>query len=314
MALRHTVQVGDSLWSLAHRYLGSGTRYPKIVEEHNKEAARFGQHSRLLPIEDANLIFVGQTIIVPSRKNNLQLETGKKHEAKDRATELGLKMEYSFEEGKNPIKYKPKMTKDYTIETEMTGKISIENMTHDRYRHNFEIVMSVDKSELSSKLEFEDKALAELTKSVEPKFDLTTGKVTLKASIAAHANVGPYTFEVKADAPNHMSYTFKPKPISAIVEKGRRRYKYNAEIEFKVDVTLHPSPRNEKPQTMPAPRRENVPSDLKDSVGPVTVVGIIVAYILWVIYGPKGPILKPSPGLRSPFFHSIDPHDSRLNA
>jgi nucleoid-associated protein YgaU len=50
---------------LAHRYLGSGTRYQEIVNEHNKEAARFGQHSRLLRIEDPNLIFVGQTIMCP---------------------------------------------------------------------------------------------------------------------------------------------------------------------------------------------------------------------------------------------------------
>jgi len=68
MAIRHTVQTGDSLWSLAHRYLGSGTRYPEIVNEHNREAAAcFGPHYRLLPIKNPNLIYVGQTIMVPSR-------------------------------------------------------------------------------------------------------------------------------------------------------------------------------------------------------------------------------------------------------
>jgi hypothetical protein len=319
MAIRHTVQIGDSLWSLSHRYLGSGTRYQEIVDEHNKEAARFGQHSRLLPINDPNLIFVGQTIMVPPRKNNPQPGTGKRHEAKDIAAELGLKMEYNFEEGKNPVKYKPMVTKDYTITTEMTGKIAIENLTHNGARHNFEIAMAIDKNELSSKLEFGDKALAELTKNVEPKFDVATGKVTLKASIAAHANIGPYVFDVELDAPNHLKATYKPQPIKAIVEKGRRRYKYSAEIAFKIDITLHPSIHNEKPQTKPKALEKQVPNHSGDSTGPLTAVGIIVAYIIFLIYGPKvlprtGGPLRYSPTLRTPFLHDIDPNDPRLRA
>lgn len=319
MAIRYTVQIGDSLWSLAHRYLGNGTRYWEIVDEHNKEAARFGQHGRLLPIKDPNLIFVGQTIMVPPRKNNPQPGTGKRHEAKDIAAKLGLKMEYNFEEGKNPIKYKPMVTKDYTITTEMTGKIAIENLTHNGACHNFEIAMAVDKNELSSKLEFSDKALAELTKSVEPKFDVATGKITLNASIAAHANVGPYEIRAEMDAPNHLKATYKPQPISAVVENGKRRYKYQAVIAFKIDVTLHPSVRNEKPQTRPKALEKQAPNPSGDSTGPLTAVGIIVAYIILLIYGPKvlprsGGPLRYAPALRTPFLHNIDPNDPRLRA
>jgi len=204
------------------------------------------------------------------------------------------------------------VTRDYTVTSQMTGKITIENMTHNGFRNNFEIAVAADKNELSSKLEFGDKALSELTKSVEPQFDMTTGKVTLKASIAAHADIGPFTFEVKADAPNHLTYTFKPEPIRAIVEKGRRRYKYSAEIAFKVDVTLHPSPK-EEPNIASRRDAEN------ESV--ITVIGIIAAYILILIYGPKGPITRNgglipryAPASNMPFLHQIDPNDPRLKA
>jgi hypothetical protein len=312
MGIRHMVRRGDSLWRLAGIYLGNGARYQIIVDYHNQEAARFGRHGGLLPIDDPNLIYVGQTVMVPSRQKNPPIGTGRRHEAATTAAGLGLKLEYNFEDGKNPLKYKPLVTRDYTITSQMTGKITIENMTHNGFRHNFEIAMAVDKNELSSKLEFGDKALAELTKSVEPQFDMTTGKVTLKASIAAHADIGPYTFEVKADAPNHLTYTFKPEPIRAIVEKGRRRYKYSAEIAFKIDVTLHPSPK-EEPNI--ASRRDAG----NESV--ITVIGIIAAYILILIYGPKGPITRNgglipryAPASNMPFLHQIDPNDPRLKA
>ena len=312
MGIRHMVRRGDSLWRLAGIYLGNGDRYQSIVDYHNQEAARFGRNGGLLPIDDPNLIYVGQTVMVPSREKLPPPGTGKRHEAVSTATGLGLKLEYNFEDGKNPIKYKPMVTRDYTITSQMTGKITIENMTHNGFRHNFEIAMAVDKNELSSKLEFGDKALAELTRSVEPQFDVATGKMTLKASIATHANIGPYTFEVKADAPNHFTYTFKPEPISAIVEKDRRRYKYCAEIAFKVDVILHPT-QKEEPVNILRPSPE--------SISKITIVGIIAAYILILIYGPKvlprngGPLTpRYAPGSNMPFLHHIDPNDPKFKA
>ena len=312
MSVRHAVNRGDSLWSLAYRYLGSGKRWPDILQHHNEEAAKFGSYSRLLAIKDPNLIYVGQTIIIPLRSRNPAPGTGKKIDASTIATGLGLKLEYNFESGKNPIKYKPKVTKDYTITSEMTGKITIENLTHNGDRHNFEIAMTVNKSELTSKLEFGDKALAELTKSVELQFDMASGKVTLKASIAAHANIGPYKFEVKADAPNHFTCTFKPQPISATVENNKRRYKYSAEIAFKVDITLHPTPRNKRLQTNPDAVRERVPGDSRDSRTPLMVIGIIAASILILIYGPTILIPRYAPALNMPFIHHINPNDPRL--
>ena len=81
MAIRYTVRRGDSLWGLAYRYLGSGTRYPLIMDEHNKEVARFGPHGRLLSIKDPNLIFVGA--------DDLGAATQKKSAAWERQTARG---------------------------------------------------------------------------------------------------------------------------------------------------------------------------------------------------------------------------------
>lgn len=60
MGTQHMVRRGDSLWRLAGIYLGNGARYQSIVDYHNKEAARSGRHGGLLPIDDPNLIYVGQ--------------------------------------------------------------------------------------------------------------------------------------------------------------------------------------------------------------------------------------------------------------
>jgi|GEM_PF-6946433 len=199
----------------------------------------------------------------------------------------------------------PIVTKDYTITSQMTGKITIENLTHDKHRHNFEIAMVADKNQLTSKLGFGDKAIAELTKSLESSFDIAKGKVTLKASIAAHANVGLYEFDVEMDAPNHLKAEYKPKPISAIVEKDKRKYKFVAEIAFKVDVTLHPSP----PKVNPEAREKLEPNKSSKSMGLAAVAGLILAYITWVIYGPKGPVLQPAPGSSIPILYSIDPNN-----
>ncbi len=330
MDIKHTVSMGESLWGLSHRYLGNGTKYQRIVDHHNQkvdEATRTGQSNGLLRIDNANLIYIGQTIMVPQKENIPSPGDGNKIEAGTNATGISLKVEYNFETGKNPIQYKPMETKDYTITTQMTGKITIENLTHSGYQNNFEIVMSANKDELSANLTFNDKALAEVTKYVNPKFDLATGKVKLEASIAAHANIGPYEFRVEMDAPNHLTYTFKPQPISAIVEKGKRKYKYSADIAFKVDVTLHPTnkkgPKRIKetaPMQNPAliEEKQTITEKHKNnSTGPVTADGLLLASILLLIIVPAARMLQLAPALRMqryspasrmPYSHSIDPN------
>lgn len=48
---KHVVRPGDTLWGLAKKYLGNGNRYPEIAKLNN--------------IKNPNLIYDGQTIILP---------------------------------------------------------------------------------------------------------------------------------------------------------------------------------------------------------------------------------------------------------
>ena len=65
MTIRHTVKRGDSLWSLARRYMGSGTKWQALWACHNREAAKPGWPKLLLPIIDPNLTYVGQYAMIP---------------------------------------------------------------------------------------------------------------------------------------------------------------------------------------------------------------------------------------------------------
>ena len=49
----YTIQSGDTLWAIASKFLGNGSRYNEIFEA-NKEV-----------IQDADLIFPGQKIRIP---------------------------------------------------------------------------------------------------------------------------------------------------------------------------------------------------------------------------------------------------------
>jgi hypothetical protein len=257
MAIRYTVKSGDNLWSLANRYLGSGTRYPEIVAEHNKEAARiarFGPFSRLLPIKDPNLIFVGQTIIVPLPQKIPQPGTGKRHEAEKPATGLQVKVVSKTANDTKTWHYKTQ-TFNYTIEASMAAKISIENLSGNRYNYNLELAASKDHFEINQKLsDFHDKAFKDLTDGVKMSYE--SGRVTIKAPIATHANVGPYTFAVQADAPNHFSGSVKFEPLKGIVENKERKFAYTADVEFRVAVTVHPTPK-EAPKIALNEQKEN---------------------------------------------------------
>lgn len=247
--------------------------------------------------------------MIPPRAPNASAGTGRKLEASNPATALGVKVEYNFEEGTNPIQYKPLVTPDYTIKTEMTGKITIQSLTPDSGRVSYELATALDKPEMTSKLQFNNKALAHLTQSVEPKFDMATGRISLKASIAAHADIGPYHFEVEAEGFNRLKAVFKPESISGVFQMGKGRYKFSADIAFKIEITLHPAPKNKEKMFL-----ERNP----ESLSKLTVLGLIAAYIFIVIYGPKGPVPRCngpsrifSPASGMPFIHHIDPNDPK---
>ncbi len=258
--MRKTARRGDSLWSLANRYLGSGTRYQEIVDAHNKEAARFGQHSPFIPITDPNLIYVGQTIIIPSRTKRPQHGNGKKQEANQTAEGLRAKVEFETANDSKTWHYKT-ATPNYTIEASMTAKIGIENLSRDRYQYNFDLVLSKNKIEIDQKLsDFHSKAFKDLTDGVKMTYE--SGQVTIKAPIATHANVGPYTFDVRADAPNHFAGSVKFEPLKGIVENKERKFAYTADVEFKIAVTVHPTPKM-APEPIEIPSKQKAPFKAK---------------------------------------------------
>jgi hypothetical protein len=239
MPIRQCIQEGDSLWSFAGRYLGSGTRYPQITNFHNQEAARHG----LRHIDNENLIFVGETILIPPRQKFPEPGNGTKAAGNQLPIPLNLKVTYSIGRDTPPIIYLASYG-DYSIKAEMTGKISIENKTpgHLKYVHNYELFMSKDPLQAKQKLyKDHDPALAALTAKPEMVFE--SGRVKLKAPIEAKAHLGAHTIEVKAVTPVQMSGSLKPPTIKGDLEMGRSRYGYSADIEYKVDVILHQRPR-----------------------------------------------------------------------
>ena len=94
ISLQHTIKQGDSLWSLASRYLGDGTRWRMIYDHHNNEVARFGPQpqNRIFAIDDPDLIFVGQTLWIPPHQKVMPPGTGEKSKAKKIATPVNLKL------------------------------------------------------------------------------------------------------------------------------------------------------------------------------------------------------------------------------
>ncbi len=186
MAIRLTVRRGDSLWSLAHRYLGSGDRYPQIYDFHNQQAARYG----LRLIEKPDLIFVGQTILIPPRPKMPKQGNGTKAVGNHWPIPLNLKVTYTIGKDTPSINYAANYG-DYSIKAEMSGEIGIENKTpgHFKYVHNYELAMSKDSMQAKHKLrDTTDPALVALTAEPEMMVD-ESGMVKLKAPIAANANL-----------------------------------------------------------------------------------------------------------------------------
>lgn len=319
MAIRKTVRRGDSLWSLACRYLGSGSRYPQILNFHNQEATRYG----LRPIDQPDLIFVGETILIPPRPKFPKPGSGTRAEGGKPPIPLNLKVTYVIGRDTPPIIYSA-FYGDYTLKTEISGAIDIEIASHDRYRHSLELFMSKDPLQARQKLhDAYDPAIVALTAKPEMVFE--SGRVKIEAPIAAHAHPGPYIVEVQALTPLQMSGTLKPPAINGTLEMGRRKFKYSADIEFRTEVNWHQKPKG-GPETVKvtAPTSElnqNVADYQTKSTKWDQVVdekGVIVAVVLVAVTA-AGSILyriatrgglQPAP-IMTPFTHTIDRHNLR---
>jgi LysM repeat protein len=153
------------------------------------------------------------------------------------------------------IRYKPVVTPDFTMISELSGEITLENLSPDRHRSNWELATTDDQNELSYKLrQSHDKAFMELTSGMGMAFDPVTRKAILRPSIAAKAGAGPYEVELKADGPNHFSSTLKLETLQGEWAQQGRNFKFTASVVIKVDVTMHPTPKGK-------------PEDIGDPVG-----------------------------------------------
>lgn len=160
----------------------------------------------------------------------------------------------------------------------------------------------------------------------KPEIVFESGKVKVTAPIATKANLGPYFIEVDNVTPMHMSGSLKPPPISGTLEMGRCKYKYNAEIEYKLDVIWHQRPKGKpgEPVKVTAPTSElnqNVADyptkstkwdQVVDEKGVVVAVVFVLATaavsVLYRIATRGG--LQPAQ-IMPPFTHTIDRHDPR---
>jgi hypothetical protein len=202
-----------------------------------------------MPIVDANLIYVGQTIVLPPRKKNPPPGTGVKAAGGKSALPLDLKVTYSIGHDTPPIVYVyPSF--DFTIKTELSGKISIETISDNMSQHGFELLLSKDPMQAKQKLyKAYDPALSALTAKPELVFESATGTVKIKAPIATEANLGSFTIKVQKDSPLHWAGFIKPQTLNGTLEVRGVKYKFSADIELKAEVIMHPRPKgvNEAP-------------------------------------------------------------------
>jgi hypothetical protein len=309
MAIRKTVRRGDSLWSLAGRYLGGGERYPQIVDFHNQQANRYN----LRPIDKPDLIFVGETILIPPRPKVPKPGSGTKAEGGRLPIPLNLKVTYAIGRDTPAITYAHSYG-DYTVKTELSGEIGIEIASQDRYRHSLELFMSKNPMQAKQKLhDAYDPALVALT--AKPEMVYESNHVKINAPIATAANLGPYTIRVLIENPMHYSGTIEPPTISGTVKAASRDFKYSADIVFKVDVIWHKKPKGGPEQVKVTEQVKTVdldrPTNSIDWKEIATVVTWSLVGTALMIFGMR---MVPQPNGATtiePFIHYIDPHDPR---
>jgi hypothetical protein len=214
--------------------------------------------------------------------------------------------------------------RDFTIKTELSGKISIETISDNMRQHGFELLLSKDPIQAKQKLyKAYDPALSALMAKPEMVFDSATGTVKIKAPIATEANLGPFTIKVQKDSPLHWAGFIKPQTLNGTLEVRGVKYKFSADIELKAEVIMHPRPKgvNEAPVQVNSAEKVLVAGPKTTPVAlskaPLSTREIIAAVIVSLVASAL-PALRMTairPGATTSimyFNHSIDPklHES----
>jgi len=204
----------------------------------------------------------------------------------------------------------------------MTGKFAIELLSPDRYYHNLELALGKDPVQIKSKLkEVYDPAVCALT--AKPEMAYESGRIKIKAPIAAKHDAGIFEIEVQADGPTHMSGSLKIKPFSGKVTTGGRECKFEADIELKAEMDWHPVPRGkqESPSKVAEPTKKVAepdktasPTDWKKMIqkGEEVLVAISITLLSILAAGYGATICSQGQTTSiTPLIHGVDPNNRR---
>ena len=245
--------------------------------------------------------------MIPQRPKQPKAGTGLRQNANRIATGVDLKMVYEL---KGPESQYRQTLPNCTIEAKLSGTIAIENTMHNRYEHNLELSLKNSGIEAKPNLRaFGDQAFRDLTQEVSIGYN--DGRVTVQAPIMYKAGLAPYTIQVQAENPTTLKGTLKLDTISATTTMGRKRYKYTADIQFDVTVTMHPMTnkgpemaRERMPQRHPAATEKSLISEKYADYLPQFLVSITI--IVLSLFAWQSRLIPPMQSTTTgPFLHTI---------
>lgn len=243
MSLQHVIRRGDSLWALAGRHLGNPARWRELHAYHNDQVARTGgNRGRIFLIQNPDVIFVGQILLLPIRDKHLLSKTKDTRGgelAKKIAIPIELQVEYNIGNGNKPIIY-DRETGGHKVISELSGKITIEIISSYRHEHHLDLLMCKDIAHCKNKLnELYTPVINALL--AEPELVFDKHKVVVTFPLAAKADIKPYAVHLSSGANGNLAGNLQPPPITGVIELDGRKFRYNAEIAMGVDVQLSKS-------------------------------------------------------------------------
>ncbi len=270
---RYTVKKGDTLWDLSARHLGDPRKWPQIFEHNNRPQVIAKTGTR---ISDPNLIFVDQTIYLPTKSSPVSKKpvvppSAKPHpqgngKAKARPKICSIPMQYQLDDVPAITVISP--THIATIK--LSGALTLQSKKtcdfHMLTQHGFELSVKKEADLVFSKLVAENKVgWNAKTKTVNFENGITlhstnkyTPSVTVSAGISTNTQlpvtkIQIKTPEVKGKLSNHV-YLAK---------------------ELAVSIEITPTPPSAKP--VPIPSAKPVPVTSPNTDWDYLIAGTLIA-------------------------------------